>query len=179
MGGKSNTFNKIGNSFGLTGSGGVFGGAASLGSGGKFAMTPEAAAAEQEAIAAMRAQASGQAPSIAAMQFQQNLDQAQMAQAQAAASARGMNPALAFRAASQASGQMQAEAAGQSAMMAEEERRRAREALIQAAAAQRGAALQGAAQNLQAKEAYRKQTFDFLGNLGGSAAKASSGGAGG
>lgn len=172
---KNKTFNQIA-AVGTLGMSEAFKGPQKLGAGGAFKMTPEAAAAEREAILGLQAQASGQAPSLAAMQFQQNLNQAQMAQAQAAASARGINPALAFRAAADATGQMQAEAAGQSAMMAEEERRRAREALIQAAAAQRGVALQGAQANLASQGQYRQQGFDFLGNLGGSAAKATAGG---
>lgn len=178
MGGANNDFNKVGKNLGLMGSDGVFGGARKLESGGKFAMSPLAKQGEEEAIRALLAQSQGQAPSIAAQQFAMANQQAQQAGMAQAASARGVNPALAFRSAAQATQLAQADAAGQSAIMAEEERRRAREALIQAAAAQRGVALQGAAQNLGAQQEYRKQTFDILASLGGSAAKASTGGAG-
>lgn len=177
MGGENNFFNKTASNLGFMGSKGVFGGASSLGSGGRFAMTNTARQGEEEAMKALLAQSQGNAPSIAGQQYDIALQQAQQAGMAQAASARGVNPALAFRAANQATQLAQADAAAQSAIMAEEERRRAREALIQAAAAQRGVALQGAAQNLGAKQDYRKQTFDFLGNLGSSATKAGAGGA--
>jgi hypothetical protein len=176
MGGKNNFFNKTASNLGLMGSGGVFGGADSLQNKGAFRLTPEAIQAEREALMANQQIASGQAPSTAAMQYNMALNQAAQAQNQAAASARGVNPALAFRAAADATGQMQAEAAGQSALMAEEERRRAREAIAQMVAAQRGVALQGAQANLGARGEYRKQTFDLLGNLGAAAASAGAGG---
>ena len=175
MGGKNNFFNQVGTNLGLMGTKGIFGGANQLDSGGKFQMTPEAQQGEQEALAALRLQANGQSPSVAQMQYNQALQQAAMAQNQAAASARGVNPALAYRAASDATMQAQAQAAGQSALMAEEERRAARQALVQAAVGQRGVALQGAAQNLQSQQGYRGQTLGFLGALGGLAVAASSG----
>ena len=178
MGGKNNFFNQVGTNLGLMGTKGIFGGANQLDSGGKFQMTPEAQQGEQESLAALRLQASGQSPSVAQMQYNQALQQAAMAQNQAAASARGVNPALAYRAASDATMQAQAQAAGQSALMAEEERRAARQALIQAAAGQRGVALNAANANLGAQSDYRGQTFSFLGSLGGSAASASTGGGG-
>lgn len=178
-GGRGNVFEKAANvgTLGLyDGAKNAFGGAQKLGTGGQFAMTKNAALGEREAIDALRAQASGAAPSIAGQQFALANQQAQEAGLAQAASARGVNPGLAFRGAVQATQQAQSGAAMQSAMMAEEERRMAQQALIQAAAAQRGVALGGAQANLAAQDAYRKQTFDFLGNLGGSAAKASSGG---
>lgn len=155
----------------------AFKGPQKLGSGGQFAMSKTAKQGEEEAIRALLAQSQGNAPSIAAQQFAMANQQAQQAGLAQAASARGVNPALAFRAANQATQMAQADAAGQSAIMAEEERRAARQALIQAAAAQRGVALQGAAQNLGANQAYRQQTFDIISGLGGAAAKASAGGA--
>lgn len=174
MGGKSsgNPLKDVGNTL----TGGMFSGAERIGSGGAFAMTKPAKLGEMEAINALRAQASGRAPSITQQQYQLALQQMAQAQQQAAASARGVNPALAFRAAADATANAQQQAAAQSAIMQEEERRAAQQALIQAAAAQRGVALGGAQSNLQAQGQYRGQTFDFLGNLGSSAAKAAGGG---
>lgn len=173
-GGGGNVFKQAGNIV----TGGAFGGAQKLGSGGSFRMTRDAQLGEQQAIRALRDQAAGNAPSISAQQYQMALNQAAQAQQQAAASARGVNPALAFRAAADATAMAQADAAAQSAMMQEEERRMAQQALIQAANAQRGVALGGAQANLASQGQYRGQTFDFLGNLGGSAAKAAGGGGG-
>lgn len=153
----------------------AFKGPEKLGSGGAFAMSKTAKQAEEEAIRALLAQSQGNAPSIAAQQFAMANQQAQQAGLAQAASARGVNPALAFRAANQAAQMAQADAAGQSAIMAEEERRLAREALIRAAGAQRGIAMQGAAQNLEARQGYRKQGFDIISGLGSTAAKAAAG----
>lgn len=180
MGGKSSPFSNplklAGTLTGANAVGSMFSGAKSLGSGGAFAMTPEAQQAERDAIALQQQVVSGQAPSIAAKQYQLAQNQAQQAGLAQAAAARGVNPALAFRAANQATQMAQQDAGLQSAIMAEEERRNAALALANIASNQRNAALGGAQSNLTAKNQYRQQTMDFAGNLGGSAAKAAVGG---
>lgn len=172
MGGKNNVFNQAGSALGLSGSGGIFGGSSSLKSGGAFSMTPQAAEAEKQAIALQRGIISGSTPSIAGQQYQLAQNQAQQAGLAQAAAARGVNPALAFRAANQATQMAQQDAGLQSAIMAEEERRNAANAIAQIAAGQRGVALQGAQANLQSREANRGQTLGFLSGVGQAAATA-------
>ena len=142
-----------------------------------FSMTPEARQAESEAIQRQRAIASGQAPSIANMQLQQNLEQVGRQAQSLAASQRGSsNPALAFRQAQLAQQQAGMEGAQQGAILAEQERRIADEFLARQAAAQRGVALQQSTANLQAQQQNQATQAGFLGSLGASAATLGSGG---
>lgn len=96
---------------------------------------------ENDAIARRAAIASGQAPSIAQMAMNQNVDQANRAAMAMAASARGsLNPLLAQREAIRANQEANLMGAQQSAMMAEEERRNADTIIMNQANAQRGIA---------------------------------------
>lgn len=131
-----------------------------------FEVTPEAKAAEKALIERQMQIASGAAPSVSAMQYAAALDQATKQQQAAAASARGVNPALAFRAASQATAEAQAQAAQQAAIMEEQERRQADELLARVAAAQRGAALEQAKSNQTAQQDYRQGNLDTVSGLG-------------
>lgn len=131
-----------------------------------FEVTPEAAAAEKALIERQAQIASGAAPSISAMQYSAALDQAAKQQQAAAASARGVNPALAFRAASQATAEAQSGAARQAAIMQEQERRQAEELLARVAAGQRGVALSAATANQAAEQGYRQGNLGIVSGLG-------------
>lgn len=153
-----------------------------LGSGPKkikgFSMSGEAVSGENEALARQRQIASGQAPSIANMQFQQNLDEVNRQAQSLAASQRGSsNPALAFRQAQISSQQAGLEGSQQGAILAEQERRMADEFIARQAAAQRGVAFQQQTQNIANQLQSQKQNAEAVANLASSAAKAGAGGA--
>jgi hypothetical protein len=115
-----------------------------------FDMSQDAKLGESEAIARQRDIASGKAPSISQMMFNQNLDQGSRQAMALAASQRGAsNPMLAFRQAQLANQQNNLEGAQQGAILAEQERRAADQFLQQTAAAQRGVALNAAQANMQ------------------------------
>jgi hypothetical protein len=139
-------------------------------------MSPEALAAEQAILARQGAIASGEAPSPTAMQYQQALNQAAQAQMQAAASARGVNPALAMRSAGDATMRATAEASREQAVLQEQERRRADEVMAQIAQNQRGGALGVAQANLQARTGYRQGNIDMLSGMGQAGLSAFGGG---
>jgi len=134
-------------------------------------VTPEALAAEREAIQRNRDIASGQTQTVSELEYQQNLADLARQQMAMAASQRGAsNPALAFRAAQEAGQQTGAEASGQSALMAAQERQQANQALMSAAAGQRGVALGAGTAEMDARAAKRKQGLDIIGNIGSMAA---------
>lgn len=144
-----------------------------------FEMPKNLQEAEMQMIQRQSMIAAGQAPSIANMQYNQNLEAANRAGMAMAASQRGgSNPMLAFRNAQQAGQQAQLEGSQTGAIMAEEERRKAEQVIAAQAAAQRGVALQQAMTNQQAQTAQRSQNMQLIAGLGGSAMKAASGGAG-
>lgn len=87
---------------------------------------------QQDLVSALQAQSSGQGPSLAQMQLQQGTDQALAAQAAQAASARGVDPALAQRLALQNSANIQQQQAGQSGMLRLQEQQQSQNALAQA-----------------------------------------------
>lgn len=107
------------------GTGGLYGAAKMAGIGGApqkvkgagLGFSQNALQAENDVIARQQAIASGQTPSISAMQYQQALDQSNKAGQSMAASARGVNPALAYRAALLASQEANAGAANQAGVM--------------------------------------------------------------
>lgn len=145
-----------------------------------FSVSQDAAAGENEALARQRAIASGQSPSIAQMQLNQNLDQvARQAQSMAASQRGSSNPALAFRQAQISSQQAGLEGAQQGAILAEQERRMADEFLARQAATQRGLAFQQQSQNLANQLQFQKQNAETVGNIAAASAKAGSGGGGG
>ena len=78
---------------------------------------------------ALRAQAEGKAPSLAAMQYAQALNQSQAAAASQLASARGLSPAQAQQLLMTRQAASQQQAAGQSAMMRLQEQQAAQSAL--------------------------------------------------
>lgn len=103
--------------------------------------------------------AMGQGPQLSQMQYNQAMQQLAQQQAQAAASARGVNPALAMRAAADATAQQQAMAAQEAAILGEEERRRAQELLLGQYGQQRS-------QEMQMKEAGRQRFAQTLSAAG-------------
>lgn len=123
---------------------------------------------ENEALKRQAAIASGQAPSIAQMAMNQNVDQANRATMAMAASARGSsNPLLAQREAIRANQEANLQAAQQGAMMAEEERRGADAFLVNQANAQRGIASSVAmnnASNVQKQQASNTQALSGIGS---------------
>jgi hypothetical protein len=176
MGGK-----KAGGGFlGAGGQAGLFG-TGILSSGPKkikgFEISPEARSFENQAMQRQAAIASGTAPSIAQMQLNQANQQAtQQALAMAASQRGATNPALAFRQAQIGNQQMGLENAQAGAIMAEQERRAADQFIAQQINAQRGVAFNQESQNLENKLRSQKQNADSLIAIGGTAAKASSGG---
>lgn len=148
------------------------GGPTNLGSGGSFDMTQGARQGEQEMIARLRAQASGQGPSITGMQYQQAMGDIAKQQQSAAASARGVsNAGLLSRQAMMGGQQAGVDLANQAAAAKLQEQRSADQLLANVAAGQRGVALQSASQNQQAQENAQQRTANFIGNVGGTAAK--------
>ena len=100
---------------------------------------------EQRRLAeALRAQAEGRTPSLAAMQYASALEQSQAAAASQLASARGLSPAQAQRLLMTQQSAARAGAAGQSAMMRLQEQQAAQGALANVLAQQRQQALLGA-----------------------------------
>jgi hypothetical protein len=100
---------------------------------------------EQRRLAeALRAQAEGRTPSLAAMQYTSALEQSQAAAASQLASARGLSPAQAQRLLMTQQSAARAGAAGQSAMMRLQEQQAAQGALANVLAQQRQQALLGA-----------------------------------
>jgi hypothetical protein len=163
MGGKNNFFNQVGTKLAVTA--GLMDDPNSR--------VDKNLAAQAGAIQSLVAQtARGQGPSIAQMQYDQMIDQAAQQQMQAAASARGVNPALAHRASAQAVEQAAAQAARQSALIGEEERRRAQELLLMQYSGQRG-------QQLTADEAGRGRMAQLISGVGQAMATGGKGGAGG
>jgi hypothetical protein len=129
-----------------------FGAGPKLGSGGAFAMTPEAIAAEKEALARLRKQGSGKGPSITGQQFNIAMEQMARQRQSAAASARGVsNPALAMRSAQQAGEQANLELGQQAAMARLAEQQAANQTLLGAAASQRGTAASAAGAEIGAR----------------------------
>ena len=142
-----------------------------------FSMDQGLRQAEIDMINRQNAIASGKAPSIAQMQMNQAVDQNMNAALAMAASQRGAsNPMLAFRQAQMGNQQMNLEAAQQSAILAEQERRRAEELIAAQAAAQRGVAFNQASANMNAKLQNQKMQADAIAAIGGTAAKASGSG---
>jgi hypothetical protein len=144
---------------------------------GQFKLTGGALAGEREALQRFRDIASGKSPSVSEMQFQKAMQDLSKQQLGAAASARGMsNAGLAQREAMQAGKEAGIELGAQSVIAKEQEQRTASEQLMRQAAAQRGVALGAAQANLQAGLEASKMRSEFISNLAGSAAQASSGG---
>jgi hypothetical protein len=134
MGGKNNMFNQLGSTLGQ---------ATGLMENKAYREDPRLKAGAAEAQRALIGVATGKAPSVSAQQYTAALDQsARMAQ-NLAASNLGVNPALAQRNAMFATQEAQAGAAQQSAIMAEEERRRAQELILGMANQRRSQALAG------------------------------------
>ena len=146
-----------------------------------FEMNPNATAAEQEMINRQRAIATGQAPSIAELQYKQALDDQMKAQQSAVASARGAsNVGLLQRQAMIQGNQMGLDVARESAAAKLAEQRAADQLIAATAASQRGVAFNQAQINQQAKLNQQDTNARFLGSLASStAAMASGGGSGG
>jgi hypothetical protein len=103
-----------------------------------------AAGEEQRRLAAaLRAQAEGRTPSLAAMQYASALEQSQAAAASQLASARGLSPAQAQRLLMTQQAAARAGAAGQSAMMRLQEQQAAQAALANVLMQQRQQSLLG------------------------------------
>lgn len=153
----------------MGGSGGMFGSSKQKASG-AFKMTKDATLGEAEALSRQRAIASGLAPSIAQMSFNQNIDQTNQQAMAMAASQRGVsNPALAFRQAQMGNQQNNLQASQQGAIMAEQERRAADDFIARQAAAQRGVAMQSAMANQQADANKAASDKQMIGGLGSAA----------
>ena len=99
---------------------------------------------QRRLAAALRAQAEGRTPSLAAMQYASALEQSQAAAASQLASARGLSPAQAQRLLMTQQSAARAGAAGQSAMMRLQEQQAAQAALANVLAQQRQQSLLGA-----------------------------------
>lgn len=156
----------IGNFMGL-------GGEQELGGSGEFAMSYTAKQGEEEAIQRLRNQANGTAPSITELRYKQAMDDMIRAQQSGAASARGVsNQALLNRNVAQSGQQAQLEMNREVAAQKLAEQRGADAGLIQAAAAQRGVALDSSKSEAQLAEAASKRRSDFIGNLAGAAGAA-------
>ena len=142
-----------------------------------FEMNPSAVAAEQEMINRQRAIASGQAPSIAELQYKQALDDQLKAQQSAVASARGAsNVGLLQRQAMVQGNQMGLDIGRESAAAKLAEQRAADQLLAATAASQRGVAFNQAQMNQQAKLGQQATNANFLGSLASSGAKIATGG---
>lgn len=149
------------------------GGPSSLGSGGAFGMSEGAKLGEQEMINRLRAQASGQGPSITGLQYQQAVGDIAKQQQSAAASARGVsNAGLLARQAMMGGQQAGVDLANQSAAAKLQEQRSADQMMANIAAGQRGVALQSASQNQQAQEAAQQRMAGFVSNIGAGVARA-------
>ena len=160
----------VGNFMGL-------GGEQELGGGGEFAMSQAAKQGEEEAIQRLRNQASGAGPSITELRYMQAMDDMVRQQQSAAASARGVsNQALLNRNVAGAAQEAQLGMTREVAAQKLAEQRGADAGLIQAAAAQRGVALDSSKSEAQLAEAASKRRSDFIGNLAGSASKAAAAG---
>ena len=134
---------------------------------------PEALAAEREAIQRNRDIASGKAQTVSELQYQQNLADLARQQMAMAASQRGAsNPALAFRGAQEMTQQAGAEAGGKEALMAAQERLAANQALMNAANAQRGTALEAGTAEMKARQSKRATGLDIVSQMGSMASKA-------
>jgi hypothetical protein len=156
----------IGNFMGL-------GGEQELGGGGEFAMSYTAKQGEEEAIQRLRNQASGTGPSITELRYKQAMDDMIKQQQSAAASARGVsNQALLNRNVALGAQEAQLGMAREVSAQKLAEQRGADAGLIQAAAAQRGVALDSSKSEAQLAEAASKRRSDFIGNLAGSAGAA-------
>jgi hypothetical protein len=103
--------------------------------------------------------AMGQGPMLSQMQYNQALQDAASMGMSAAASARGVNPALAFRSAQMATQEAQANAAQQAAILNEEERRRAQELIL-------GQYSQQRAQNIESQQAGQRNLIGALSGMG-------------
>lgn len=148
------------------------GGPTKLGSGGSFSMSPEAQQGEQEMIARLRAQASGQGPSVTGMQYQQAMGDIAKQQQSAAASSRGVsNAGLLARQAMTGGQQAGVELAGQAAIAKLQEQRSADQEMQKIAANQRSGALQSATLDQQATENAQQRNANFVSGLGGSVTK--------
>lgn len=159
----------VGNFMGL-------GGEQELGGGGEFAMSYTAKQGEEEAIQRLRNQASGAGPSITELRYMQAMDDMARQQQSAAASARGVsNQALLNRNVAGATQEAQLGMTREVAAQKLAEQRGADAGLIQAAAAQRGVALDSSKSEAQLAEAASKRRADFIGNLAGSAGTAAAG----
>lgn len=177
MGSVGKTFEKVGQGIG------TFLGVnqpTKMGAGGAFAVTPEAAAAEQETLQRLRDRAAGKGPSITELQYKQSLDDLMKAQQSSVASARGAsNPMLLQRQAMLAGQQAQLDTAREIAMAKLAEQRAAEQSILQQAAAQRGVAMQSAASELGAVQKAGETRAGFFGAVGASGAKLMAGGGGG
>lgn len=148
-----------------------------LGGGGQFAVSPQAAAAEQEAIARLQSQGNGTGPSITGLQYKQGLDEIFKQQMAAAASARGVsNTGLAQRNAMQLGQQAGVDLTRDSAIARLQEQRTADQAILNQANAQRGIASQAAGAELAGQQQASATRAKFIGDAGAAAGKAFSGG---
>lgn len=137
-----------------------------------FEMSKPLQGYEKAMLARQNAIATGQAPSIAQMALNQNVDQTNRAAMAMAASQRGAsNPMLAFRQAQIAGQDANLQAAQEGAMLAEQERRQADQMIAASAAAQRGVAFNQATTNLNAKLQGQKQNLDAMVGAAGAGAK--------
>lgn len=158
----------VGNFMGL-------GGEQELGGGGNFAMTAAASQGETEALQRMRDRASG-SNSVTELRYKQAMDDMIKAQQAGAASARGVsNQALLNRNVSQAAQQNQLEMTREVAAQKLAEQQAADAGLIQAAAAQRGVALNAATQEAQLAEAAGKRRAEFTSSIAAAATQAAAG----
>lgn len=157
----------------MGGSGGMFGSSKQKSSK-SFRLTGEAKVGEAESLQLMRAIASGKSPSIGQQYMDQfNEQAAQQAMALAASQRGASNPMLAFRQAQMANQQMGLQNSQQAAIMGQQERMQANQAILGQAAAQRGVALQSAMANQNADAAKSQREASMVAGLGGAAMMAS------
>jgi hypothetical protein len=132
---------------------------------GPFGMTSGARAGEKELIERLRAQASGQGPSITGLQYQQAIGDIAKQQQSAAASARGVsNAGLLARQAMMGGQQAGVDLANQVAAAKLQEQRTADQMMANIASGQRGTAVQSAVYNQQAQGQSQDKMANFLGN---------------
>lgn len=146
----------------------LFGKKQKLGAGGQFAASATAVAGEEEAIQRLRNQASGNSPSITELRYMQAMDDMARQQQSAAASARGVsNQALLNRNVAGAAQEAQLGMTREVAAQKLAEQRGADAGLIQAAAAQRGVALESAKADAGLEAQRQAQKSQMIGQIGG------------
>ena len=143
-----------------------------LGGGGTFAITPEAAAAEQKAINYMTGKLTGETPLVSGEQYKQSLSDIIKQQQSAAASARGVsNVGLMQREAMMGGRMATSDLAQQAAIAKLQEQQAAAQGLAAITAAQRGVAQSAAASQLGAQQEASKTRAEFFGSLAGTGGK--------